>query len=307
MATADIKMGYSCNNNCIHCVISDQRAKALSLRGNQDRTTEEYKKELFDSRIRGCNCVTFTGGEPTIRKDLLRLLNYAKSLGYHIGMQTNGRLFCYKKFTEMLVPYNIKYTIALHGHNREIHEQITRSKGSFEQTINGIKNLVSSKQEVTGKLVISKKNYKYLLEIASFFINLGIKKMNFAFPHANGNAWKYFNEVVPTYTEIKDYVHKTINFVEEYNKKNNEEIWIDFEAIPFCFMAGHEKHIFELKYINSEYSEVKQLDSEGMDWGIVRKKIKSKFEKCKECQYNNLCEGVWKEYVIKCGDSEFKK
>ncbi|MBL7050533.1 radical SAM protein [Candidatus Woesearchaeota archaeon] len=301
MNSADIKLGYSCNNNCIHCVITDQKKNALKTRGNQDRTTEEYKKELYNSRINGCTSVTFTGGEPTLRKDLLELLNYAKSLGFRINMQTNGRAFYYKKFAERFTPFNITYTIALHGHTAEMHESITRSKESFGQTFKGIKNLVELKQKIWGKVVISKKNYKNLKNISKMFIDLGILNMNFAFPHAQGNAWKHFDKVVPKYTKIKKYIHETIDYVEFYNKN----ITLSFETIPFCFMVGYEKYVSELKFKGNKHIELKQLDGKTKDWQKIRLQIKSKFKQCKKCKYDSICEGPWKEYPKKYGIREF--
>lgn len=307
MVYADIKLGYSCNNNCIHCVIADQREASLKTRGNQDRSTDEYKKELFDSRIRGADAVCFTGGEPTIRKDIFDLLRYAKNLGYKIGMQTNGRMFYYGEFAEKMAKIaSIGYTFALHGHNAEMHDSITQVKGSFYQTTTGIKNLIELNQNITGKVVISKKNMKILPELMDFFIKLGVKNVNMAFPHAQGNAWKYFDEVVPRYTELAPFVHKTINFVREYNAKNNDKISISFEAVPFCFMEGYEDYIVELRFLNLKYSELKQLGEKTVNWQIVRKQIKKKFPQCAQCKYDHICEGPWQEYVEKYGDREFK-
>ena len=306
MKYADIKLGYSCNNNCLHCVITDQKKFALKTRGNQDRTTEEYKKELYNSRINGCTSVTFTGGEPTLRKDLIKLLNYAKKIGFKINMQTNGRMFYYMDFAKKFTSFNINYIIAIHGSTKEIHEEITRAKNSFNQTIEGIKNLIKLNQKVNGKVVISKINMKDLPNIAILFTKLGIKSMNFAFPHAQGSAWDNFDIIVPKYTEVKPFVHKTIKKIEKYNKKNKSNVWIDFEAIPFCFMKGFEKNISELKYLKNKNFELKQLDNKTLDWDIIRKEIKTKFPQCKKCKYNSICEGPWEEYPKKYGSNEFK-
>ena len=141
MRYADIKLGYTCNNNCIHCVIANNRKSALAVRGNVDRTTKEYMSELVDSRRRGVNYVTFTGGEPTIRKDILELVKFATKIGLRVSIQSNGRMFNYYKFAEELSKYDINFVIAVHSHTPEIHDSITRAKGSFKQTMNGIKNL----------------------------------------------------------------------------------------------------------------------------------------------------------------------
>jgi MoaA/NifB/PqqE/SkfB family radical SAM enzyme len=293
----DLKLGYSCNNNCVHCVIADQSENCINLGRSPDRTTEECISELNDNRSRGYNNLVLTGGEPTIRKDIFQILDYSKRIGYYISMQTNGRMFYYKEFARKFIPYNIFYAIAVHGPNKDVHEPITRSKDSFDQTIAGIKNLKKlGVKNICGKTVISKINYRYLPDIARLFLKLGIERINFAFPHANGNAWKYFDEVVPDYRDIMDYVYKTIETVKAD---------IDFEAIPFCLMKGYENYVSEIKFVNEIPSELKQLDSGKQDWITLRKSIKSKFPQCRKCKYDNLCEGVWKEYPEKRGYKEF--
>ncbi|MBT7903467.1 radical SAM protein [Candidatus Woesearchaeota archaeon] len=296
----DIKLGYTCNNNCIHCVIADQRQKALIFRGNQDRSTQEYINELIESKKNGCDQVVFTGGEPTLRKDLFDLLTAATNMGFRIGIQTNGRMFFYQDFCQNFKKYNIHFVIAIHGSTAQIHDKIVRVNNSFKQTIEGIKNLKKIDKTITGKVVISKINFKDLKNIAQLFKNLNVNNINFAFPHAEGNARKNFDLVVPKYSEIELYVHETAQFCKDNNIK------VNFETFPFCFMKGFEELISELRFVNKKNSELKQLDGNTKNWEIVRKKIKAKFKQCNLCKHNNICEGVWKEYPEKFGNSEFK-
>jgi radical SAM protein with 4Fe4S-binding SPASM domain len=305
MVSADIKLGYSCNNNCIHCVIASQRDDCQKQNRGIDRSTREYIKSLYDARISGASRVIFTGGEPLIRKDLLSLLDYARRLGFQISLQTNGRMLYYENFVEKLKPFQIIFVIALHGHIPEIHDQITRAKNSFKQTTKGIDNLIKHEQIVQGKVVISKKNYRYLKELTEYLIKKGVKKINIAFPHPQGNAYKYFSDVVPTYTDVKKHVLETIEFVEKENKTKKEHIHISFEAIPYCFMDEKHEFVSEFKKIGQQFKLLDQLGSEKLNWARVRKEIKTKFAQCKECKYDNICEGVWEEYPEKCGSSEF--
>jgi cyclic pyranopterin phosphate synthase len=272
-----------------------------------DRSTEEYIHELQDSRAKGITDVVFTGGEPTIRKDILYLLEYAEKLGFNINMQTNGRGFYYKEYAKKFIPFNITYVIALHGNNAEVHESITRSTGSFHQTVTGIKNLKElGAHNLIGKTVISCLNYQHLPAIALMLIKSGVIGMNFAFPHANGNALKYFEDVVPHYSDIMNYVYDTIKVVKNINSKKNTNIALEFEAIPFCLMVGYEQFVAELHFINADYAELKQLNMPGgKDWNKLRRAIKLKFSQCRKCKYDTICEGVWEEYPKKRGSSEF--
>ncbi len=76
------------------------------------------------------------------------------------------------------------------------------------------------------------------------------------------------------------------------------------EAYPFCFMQGYEKYCAE-RFMPS--TEIRYPDLFVEDFERDRKKSgKKKFPQCKKCRYDLICEGPWKEYPEKFGDSEFK-
>jgi MoaA/NifB/PqqE/SkfB family radical SAM enzyme len=242
MYKVDIKLGYSCNNNCIHCVIQDFREVCLNKGLPEDLSTERFKFEMEDSRSRGAQLVVFTGGEPTVRSDLVELLEYAKTLGLQVLIQTNGRNFCNLELAQQTARVGnvINYCIALHAPDAQTHDAITRAKGSFAQTVQGITNLINLGQNVSGKIVISKKNYQLIPATTQLMIDLGIRYVSFTFPHGCGNARRYFLEVVPRYEEIITYVKQGLNLC---LKKG---VGADTETFPYCFMEGYERFATEL-------------------------------------------------------------
>lgn len=297
----DIKLGYECNNNCRHCVIALQREKTIDIRGNYNRYTNECCDEILKSKNKGYNSVVITGGEPLIRNDILEILKYAKDIGLKIFMQSNGRLLNDNSFALNVNSYVDAYTIALHGSCSFIHDKITEAEESFNETVAGLRNLVDLNAKIFIKTVISNYNYTDLLNIIKLIDRLGIKKINLAFPHANGNAAKYFKEVVPTYHKIKSYIEECII----YCKNNN--IDLELESILPCALDK----TFDLKYFADlkQYKyecELKQLDSEELDWNIIRKEIKRKNKICNKCILSNRCEGYWMEYVEIHGFDEFQ-
>src|SRR4030043_1381590 len=125
----DLKVGFTCNNNCIFCAQAHKKKLV-------DRTTEELKLDLANSLQNGCTEVVFTGGEPTIRKDIFELVSFAKAIGYElIQLQTNARMLSYENVLEKLIKSGVtEFSPALHGHNLETHEVQTKAVGSFHQT-----------------------------------------------------------------------------------------------------------------------------------------------------------------------------
>lgn len=300
MNYADIKLGYACNNNCIHCVIIDQKKKSNEIRGSDNRSTYESKMEIKKSLESGYRKIVLTGGEPTIRKDIEELVIYADELKLEISMQTNGRMFCDINFARRIVPHIKNFIIAIHGSKSEIHDKITMVNGSFNQTIEGIKNIISLGGNISAKMVLSTINYKDILNTVQLMEKANIIRMNVAFPHACEELLHKYNEIVPYYSEIYESIENTLEYVKE-SKFN-----VDFETILPCTLSKKYdiKYFSDFKLFNVS-TELKQLDKEVMDWNIIRKSIKRKMIKCKECIYNSVCEGFWMEYILIRGEEEF--
>jgi MoaA/NifB/PqqE/SkfB family radical SAM enzyme len=293
MKRADIKTGFLCNNNCIFCVQADNK-----LSGN--RTFDDIKNDLIDTRKR-CQEVVLTGGEVTINKDFFKILQVAKKLNFlNIQIQTNGRIFSSLEFSKKVIELGVtEFVFAIHGYSAKQHDSLTMVKGSFKQSIEGIKNIILLNGRVLINCVVVKENYKDLEKIAELLISLKVNQIQFAFVHAMGNAWINYDKVVPKMSEVVPFIKKSIDIA----IKNN--IFITTEAIPFCLMKGYENHIAE-NYIPN--SEIRGKDFQNTnDFTYLRKNhAKIKFSQCKECKYDNICEGPWKDYPEKMGSSEFK-
>ena len=76
----DVKLGFSCNNRCLFCVQGDKRHRVGDLK------TAEIRERLKDARQHADN-VVFTGGEVTLRRDLVELVAFAKSLGFQTKLK----------------------------------------------------------------------------------------------------------------------------------------------------------------------------------------------------------------------------
>lgn len=288
----DIKTGFICNNNCRFCVQAQNKPL-----GN--RTTEEIKKDLEESRKR-CKDIVFTGGEVTIRKDIFELVSYAKKLGYRtIQIQSNCRMCSYIPFLKELIKAGAnEFGPAIHGHNTKLQDYLTRSLGSFNQTVKAIKNLRELGQKIITNTVVVKPNYKHLAEIAKLLVKLKVDQFQFAFVHPMGNAYKYYNEMVPKMSLAAPYIHKGLQIGIDAGVR------VMAEAMPYCMMKGYEKYISERVIPDTEVKTGFSFDSNHTNTRV--KEGKAKFPQCKKCKYDKICEGPWKEYPEKFGNWEFR-
>lgn len=231
---ADIKTGYTCNSNCVFCVIGDKLFTG-------ERPTNEVIEELKLSR-RTCDDVVFTGAEVTLRQDFFHLVEAAKRLGYRtIQIQTNGRMFAYREFCERAIKAGAnEFSPSLHAPVANVHDGLTRSQGSFVQIIQAIKHLRELGQRIVTNTVAAKTNVKLLPDLARLFVELKVDQFQIAFPHPTGHAATYFNAVVPRMSELAPFLHEAMRIGRDAG------ISCMVEAVPFCFMHGHEQFVSEL-------------------------------------------------------------
>lgn len=296
---SDIKVGYSCNNDCLHCVIADNKRLIQANGLHIDLSTDECITLIKEAILQNANTIVLTGGEPTIRKDFHYLFNFCHDNGCKVQVQSNGRLFCNSEFCKQTnILQEDSFCIAIHGDNKELHDSITQRPGSFKETTIGLKNLVNYKANIIAKIVISKLNMPNLIGILILLNDLGIKRANFAFPHGVGNARLNFDKIVPKYLELQPILRELIETANEYN------IYVDFEAIPFCIVKHNVTSVGELGFLNQEDRAFTPVMEKTQDWTEVRKSIKTKGASCCKCSLDLICEGPWHEYVDQYGYDE---
>jgi MoaA/NifB/PqqE/SkfB family radical SAM enzyme len=294
----DIRTGYLCNNNCRFCCVRDLEKNCGSL------TTGDIKRDLDFARKEGVQKVVFTGGEPTIRKDILELVKYARSLQFNrIALITNGRMLSYKDFVDRLVKAGMTdVAFSLPDYRQSVYEHLTRVRGSFEQLMRGIYNTKGYNLSVATITVILKTNFKHLVKLTEFLIVLNAHFPDFfsefIFVNPESNAWRYRKEMVPKMSDVVPYVHESLDVARRSGLKLN------IEGIPFCYMEKYKKNIVELGMAKKRI-----MTSPGfldVDYNKTRReKLKYKGQKCKICKYGSICEGVWENYVKIYGFNEF--
>lgn len=294
MERADIKIGFGCNNHCQFCVQGDKRNFCVA------KSKKEIYESLKDSFDQGKREVVFTGGEPSLHPNFFDLVKHARKIGFkEVQIQTNGRLFAYHDFCLKTIKAGAtQFAPALHGPNSKIHDSLTCAKGSFNQTVQGIKNLKKLNQYVLTNTVITSVNAEYLPKLTNLLVDLDVDQFQLAFIHAGGTAYKNKDWIIPKKSEIMKYIKKALDIGIKARKR------VMTEAIPYCLMEGYEDYIAE-KIIPP--SVVYDAGFVVNDYHKYRKdKGKIKGPNCPKCKYFKVCEGPWKEYPEIYGWDEFK-
>jgi MoaA/NifB/PqqE/SkfB family radical SAM enzyme len=289
----DLKVGFACNNRCHFCVQGDKRSRWGA------KPVEELRNVLRRGRP-AATAVVFTGGEPTMRKDLPDLVAYARELGYRtVQIQTNGRMFAHLGYARRLVDAGAnEFSPALHGHLPALHDHLTQTPGSFSQTVAGIRNLKCLGQYVLTNSVVTKPNYRHLPELAQLLVSLGVDQVQFAFVHPVGTAATEFTSIVPRMELAAPYIKRGLAVALNGHQR------VTTEAVPYCIIDGYEECVVEKHIPRTAVYDAECTIEDYTRYRLDEGKLKG--PGCAECMYDQECEGPWREYPERFGWEEFR-
>ena len=103
-----------------------------------------------------------------------------------------------------------RIAVPLYADNEKLHDEITQTRGSFKQTLLGIKKLIENNIDIEIRIVVLKKNYKKLKDIAKYIVKEipEVKMVNIMALEMTGNAFKNKKKVWINFEKIKDRLYE---------------------------------------------------------------------------------------------------
>ena len=129
-----------CNFKCKHC------GSAYETLGGDDELTTKEIKAAFSQISHDFNpkqiMVAVTGGEPTVRKDLLDVTTHISKLGFNWGMVTNGFLLD-GRMAEGLKKSGMRTVVVSIDDIGKLHDEFRGIEGAYDQALKAIDHLAS--------------------------------------------------------------------------------------------------------------------------------------------------------------------
>ena len=225
-----INVTYRCNNRCTFCAV-----------GNRTQHDGDFKSQcaaLVEYRGKGVSMADFDGGEPTLYPDLVRLIRFARRIGYErVNVTTNGRMCFYEEFAETLTRSGLTTLLfSVHGSDAQSHARQVGVHEAFDQTCAGIRNcvrLAPPSLELGMNVTITEGNHRELPEIAELAWSLGLRWMNIQFLTPFGRATSLINP------DTAEAARTAMRVIDEWRER------MKFQVInlPYCFMPGYEEFL----------------------------------------------------------------
>jgi hypothetical protein len=283
----ELTLGYACNCNCAFCSIENKKSF-------HPKTTVEALADISAAAKEGFRTIGFGGGEPTIRKDILRLVAFAKSSGFNtIRVQTNGIMLSYPDFAARLVEAGAGYIkVSIHGHKAEIHDR-------FDRALAGLRSVKGQGARTGVDIVITRPNYRFLPQyVETFALREGVSGIGFIYPTYVGAMLAQAKEIGVSMSEALPYLKEAVDLA--------ESILIDRNIIfnmPYCLFAPAYHPLIPGARLKLKVNSPEQVEE---DVFLGSKGSKLRLAACASCPKLRDCGGLWKSYAAIFGTGEIK-
>ena len=198
---------WHCNQKCLHCYAAGQ-----PLSDTPELTTAQWKEILAKLRAANVPQVTFTGGEPTLRADLVELVDAAQ--WFVTRLNTNGRLLTPELCRRLYDASLDSVQVTLYSHDPAIHNALVGAEG-FDDTVAGIKNAVAAGLSVSVNTPLCSLNTDYAATVR-FVHELGVRYVTCSGLIPSGSAEGAESQATRlTEEQLTDVLRRAVTVAEE--------------------------------------------------------------------------------------------
>lgn len=229
---SEIALTYRCNLRCTFCYAGCSGGSQACHSGDtaQEMSTRQVQRVLDviwnEAKV---PTTSFTGGEPTLRRDLPQLVRYARRLGMRVNLISNGTLVT-PEYARVLCDHGLNSAqVSIEGPSAEVHEAITRAPGSFEATCAGVRSLAQAGITVHTHTTISRGNIGCVEEVVDLAAQLGRERLSMNMVMPCGSAKSDPQGTYVTYGEIGEAV---LRVRDRARQLGLEFMW--YSPTPYC-------------------------------------------------------------------------
>ena len=276
-----IQVTRECNQNCRFC----------SNPANDKTITLRAAKKLVDKYLSlKAAGVIFTGGEPTLYQHLDKLISYAKSKNLPARITTNGQRAADYTYLNRLKTAGLSHAhFSIYSHKPEVHDYLTRTKGSLKNLFCAIKNAGRLGIRVDINVVINKLNSRHLHTLVETVTTRFPFVGHFVFNNMDPGMDRAVEDpsTVPVLSEFEASLTKAMRYLDSCGRP------LRVERVPLCFMAEFQHCSTETrKLVSAEGRMTYFLDEKR----LVEQKVweHGKSARCAFCDLVKICAGLYK-------------
>jgi MoaA/NifB/PqqE/SkfB family radical SAM enzyme/SAM-dependent methyltransferase len=286
-----VKVGYACNEHCAFCHTQDVR--------HVQGAASEVDAKIRRAAALHHGMIVLSGGEPTIRPELLHWARLTASLGLDLGLVTNGLRLGYPALVDELVRLRLRYVyLSLHGGSAAIHDRMVRTDGAFGPAMAAVEHLhTHAGLDLTINCVVTTHNADHLVALVDRLRPFPRWRVKFSMVEPKGGG-QHLPQLVPRVS----YVAKRVREALEHGLVHNPGQAMLHGGLPLCLLPGHEHRYDDLR----THGFRTMVEVGEPDLFPVDDLNKLQPPPCRGCALAGPCPGLFTAYHARHGHEELR-
>lgn len=194
-----LELTHRCPLQCGYC------SNPLELeRASNELSTDEWKKVLTELAEIGVLQVHFSGGEPSVRKDLVELIRFADQLGLYTNLITSAVLITRERLVEIADAGLAHIQISFQANDADLANRIGGFKNGHAKKLDVAKWARELDLPLTINAVMHRQNLSQLREMIGLAVALDADRIEVANVQYYGWALKNRAALMPTIEQIDE-------------------------------------------------------------------------------------------------------
>lgn len=161
-----ISLTNRCNLTCPHCAPDSRKPLA------DEFSTQELIAITNDALDLGAKRIAFTGGEPTLRRELIDLVTLAASRGARVYVESNGTSLVKSNLSRLKAAGVAVLNLSLDGVTAAIHDTFRGRKGNYDAVIRNVNEALELGIDVRVYCTVTNKSLSTAEELIDLFMAL---------------------------------------------------------------------------------------------------------------------------------------
>ena len=191
------ELTYRCNLHCPYCY------NPLALREYRDElSTPQWCRVLEEAAELGVVQTHFSGGEPTLRRDLATLVGAASRTGLYTNLITQGTFLADALLDELLDNGLDHIQISIQGPETELADRFAGA-AVHEKKLDALRRVRERDVALTLNCVLHRGNHDAIGDVIAFAERFGIARLELANVQFYGWAYRNRTALMPTLEQVR--------------------------------------------------------------------------------------------------------
>jgi pyrroloquinoline quinone biosynthesis protein E len=193
------ELTHRCPLQCPYC------SNPVELeRASNELTTDEWRRVIDEAAALGVLQIHFSGGEPTVRRDLADLVAHARGAGLYVNLITAGVLLDAERLKALAAAGLDHVQLSFQDSEAEGGDRIGGYKGGHAKKLAVARLIREAGLPLTLNLVVHRQNLQHLPALLAMAVELDAQRVEIAHVQYYGWALKNRAALMPSRAQLEE-------------------------------------------------------------------------------------------------------